>query len=237
MNKQEKARRISERAGVSIVEAEQALDICNGDMLESVVYLEAAGKVHPANYGSYNNAAFQNMASEKNNYSGTYYSGVDTRAYDNAAGMEGFAGNVRSFTNSYSGNTYYSGSYSTGTGTQYSEEFRQAQNAYAKECKSGNDFGETMGKVASFIGGLIAKAWSIKFCVSRKDEEMFKLPLLILIIMAISVFWLTGILLVVGLFCECRYRFEGTESHDEKLNSFCDRASSTCDDIKREFNK
>jgi len=49
----EQVDKLKERANVSYADAKQALEECNGDLLESVIYLEKQGKVQEGSVGSY----------------------------------------------------------------------------------------------------------------------------------------------------------------------------------------
>lgn len=53
MDELEKVERLRERANVSYEEAKKALEECNGDMLDAMVYLEKQGKVKQPNQTSY----------------------------------------------------------------------------------------------------------------------------------------------------------------------------------------
>ncbi len=128
------------------------------------------------------------------------------------------------------------GSYTTGyNDNTFSYEFANAQENYEKSCKGGSGLGDTLDKFFSWAGRMIKRSWEIKFRVFHKGEKLLELPLLIVIVTTIVAFWLTVILLLIGLFCDCNYRFVGVDSVSVDLNSMSDRASSFCEDIKKDF--
>ena len=184
MDNLEKAEKIREKTGVSYEDAKKALEACDYDMLDAIVYLETLGKIKGPASVSYTSVN-----------AGEYY--------DRDMG---------------------------------SAEFIQAQKNYEKSCK-GSDLGETIDKIASWVGSVVKKAWDIKFVVSRKDEEIFRIPLLVLIVLMIVTVFTTLVVLVVGLFCDFRYRLDGVDDVSVNINEFCDRAGNAASDIKKDFQK
>lgn len=182
MDNLEKAEKIREKTGVTYDEAKRALEACNYDMLDAIVYLETLGKIRGPQQSFYTSGSF-------------------TGEYNEAAG---------------------------------SAEFITYQQDYEKQCK-GTSMGESLDKVFSWVGKMIKKAWDIKFVVFHQEKEMIRIPLLILIILMFATVFVTAVVLVVGLFCDCKYRFEGVEDVNVNLNDLCDRAGSTAQDIKNDF--
>ena len=76
-----------------------------------------------------------------------------------------------------------------------------------------------------------------RFTIRRKSEELLAIPTIALIILLIFAFWITLILLVVGLFFGCRYSFEYQGKTAEKVNDILDRAADTAENIKRDFSQ
>lgn len=75
--------------------------------------------------------------------------------------------------------------------------------------------------------------------VWRNDKMMTSIPVLILILLVILVFWVTVPLIMVGLFMGCRYRFVGPDLGRESINDAMDNVSDTVGDmvgqVKKEF--
>ncbi len=172
----EKIEELRQKAYVSFEDAQAAMEACNYDMLDAMVYLEKQGKVKEGITASY-----------------TTFSGTDT-----------------------------------------SQEFEQAQRSYEKSCQS-TSFGEVVNKFGKWCGRMIQKSLEIDFCVSRNDKLVLEVPVLVLILVLLIAFKLVAILLVVGLFFGCRYCFLGMDSATIDLNQFCDQASETCENIKKDF--
>ncbi len=176
MEKFEKVEVLREKANVSFEDAKAAMEACNYDMLDAMIYLEKQGKVHAGSTASY-----------------TTFSGTDT-----------------------------------------SQEFEQAQKSYKDSCQR-TSFGEVLRKFGKWCGHLIQKSVEIDFCVTKDDKLLLKVPVLVLVLALLIAFVLFAILLVVGLFCGCKYHFQGMETTTIDLNHICEQASETCENIKKDF--
>ncbi|MCR5149559.1 MAG: hypothetical protein K6C35_11430 [Eubacterium sp.] len=91
-----------------------------------------------------------------------------------------------------------------------------------------------MAKFIDWCASVLKKTWEIKFKVRKNAEEKLSLPLLVVIILMFA-FWVTIPLLIVGLFCGYRYRFEGVETVSINLNELSDRASLEIEALKRKY--
>ena len=70
--------------------------------------------------------------------------------------------------------------------------------------------------------------------IRKNDEEKFSMPLLVLIVLMFA-FWITIPLLIIGMFCGYKYRFEGMETVSVNLNDLSDRASLEIEALKRKY--
>ena len=83
---------------------------------------------------------------------------------------------------------------------------------------------------------LIKKIWSFLMdnhvIASRKGKQIVSIPLLVMLIIAVTDFKVTVILMVVGLFCGVGYKIEGKNFDDDsKINETLKKAS---DEIHRD---
>ncbi len=84
-------------------------------------------------------------------------------------------------------------------------EARQVNYDPASEIDHGlSGFGEK-------IRGLLKKSIEYKLAVFKGEKNIVELPLLIVIVLALAVFWLTAILLAVGLLVGCRYEISADQ--------------------------
>jgi hypothetical protein len=172
----EKVEALREKANVSYEVAKEAMEACNYDMLDAMIYLEKQGKVN-------------------------------------------------------SGST---ASYTTSSGTDTSQEFEEAQRSYEDSCQR-TTVGSVVGKFINWCGYIIKKSVEVDFCVTKNERLLLKVPVLALVLALLIAFWLFAILLVVGLFCSCKYSFQGIDATTIDLNGMCEKASETCENIKKDF--
>lgn len=177
MDKLEKVEKLREKTGVSYEDAKNALETCDYDLLDAIIYLEKLDKVK--------------------------------------------APEVESFT--------------TGAEQQTSTEFEQAQQTYTNDCNKVT-FGQMMDRFFKWCGKVLKKSVDSTFIVERKGQTMINVPVLVLVIALILAFWVVLPLLVVGLFCECRYHFEGIGDINVNLNSACDKMADSVDNLKSDVN-
>ena len=167
---------LRKKANVSFEDAKEAMEACDYNMLDAMVYLEKQGKV---NGGS-------------------------------------------------------TASYTTSSGTETSQEFEQAQKSYEDSCQR-TTLGEMLNKFGKWCGRVLQKSLEIDFCVTKNEKLLLKVPVLVLVLALLIAFWLLAILLVVGLFCGCKYYFQGMDTATINLNQICEQASETCENIKKDF--
>lgn len=177
MDKLEKVEKLRAKTGVSYEDAKNALEACDYDLLDAIIYLEKLDKVK--------------------------------------------APEVESFT--------------TGAEQQTSTEFEQAQRTYTNDCNKVT-FGQMMDRFFKWCGKVLKKSVDSTFIVERKGQTMINVPVLVLVIALILAFWVVLPLLVVGLFCECRYHFEGIGDINVNLNSACDKMADSVDNLKSDVN-
>ena len=65
---------------------------------------------------------------------------------------------------------------------------------------------------------LLVKSVTHSFVVRRRGRELLSLPVLVLLIVVLSLFKLSAVALLIGLFCDCRYSIEERRSADADPN-------------------
>lgn len=175
MDNLEKVEKLRQKTGVSYEEAKSALEACEYDLLEAIVYLEKLGKIPEPETASY-----------------------------------------------------------TTQDRRQSREFEQAQQEYQKDSTKRSS-GDTIQRFFKWCGRVLKKCCEATFEVSRNDKNMVSVPVIVLLLCLAGLFWLTVVLLIVGLFCGCRYSFKGLSKTSIDINDVCDKASETCENIKSDF--
>ena len=106
----------------------------------------------------------------------------------------------------------------------------QAQTAYEQSSKK-SKFGEYMTRIGAEIKRLIRAGLDTSFVIERKGQRLIALPVLVLVL-AVFFWWAAIPLLIVGLFFDCHYRFEGIGRVTVDVNKVMDKASEVADSIK-----
>lgn len=125
-------------------------------------------------------------------------------------------------------------------GPEQSSYTTQAENVKIeiddKECKS--SFSDNMRRFGKWCQKWIEKGNNNSFCVEKDNQEIFRMPITLLIVLLIFAFWVVVPLLVVGLFFNMRYQFSGPDvrSVDIDFNRAMDGAADAAESIKNEFN-
>jgi len=176
MEKMQKVEKLREKAGVTYEEAKRALEACDYDVLDALVYLEKLGLIESPKVSSY----------------------------------------------------------TTTSKDETSQEFDQAQKKYEDDC-NGTSASELFSKFFKWCGKVIKKGCETTFNVVKEGKEIMSVPVIVLVLATLLAFWLVLILLVVGMFNDCKYYFKGFEKTTVDINEICEKASQTCENIKNDF--
>lgn len=68
----------------------------------------------------------------------------------------------------------------------------------------------------------------------RRDQPVTALPVLILVLLLCCAFWVTALILVLGLFLGFRYRFSGPDLERDDLNGMMGSVADTAADLGRQ---
>ena len=172
MERYEMAELLSQKAGVSLEEARQALEENNWDMLDAMIALERAHK--------------------------TAQAGVRMET-----GPEG-SGGVRKV-KSVSGH------------------------------KGQDFFSNGFAVLWEYIKKLFRIMLDNNFVVTRHGKQIMAVPVLVMIVLLFASFGLMLVVLIAGLFCSCRYHFEGRQLGKESINNAMGKMSDVAEDIKSSF--
>ena len=117
---------------------------------------------------------------------------------------------------------------------QASSQFEEANKTYEDSCQ-GVSFGDMVHKFFRWCGKIFRKGCETSFEVTRNKEKILSMPVIAFVLLLVFAFWVVIPLLVIGLFCDCKYRFNGIEKTEVDLNDICEKASETCEEIKKDF--
>lgn len=74
------------------------------------------------------------------------------------------------------------------------------------------------------------------FCIKRKDELIFKVPVWVFVLILIILWEIVVPLMIIALFLDCHYSFSGKDDL-EGANKAMEKASAMADKVKDEFDK
>lgn len=97
-----------------------------------------------------------------------------------------------------------------------------------------SDFRGTMGRIGNQLVYLINKGNQIMIDVSRGGKVVFSLPLTVLALLLIFMFWVTIPLLIIGLFFGFTYSIRGSGAGAGVVNQAMEKASEFANNIKQE---
>ncbi len=126
----------------------------------------------------------------------------------------------------------YATSGSTAEAQAY-EEMSQAQSDFESSTKP-SGFTVACRRVLAWLKRALRRSVEIKFVVTRRGDVVLDVPLLLLVVLLVFAFWVLVPLLIVGLFLEFRYSFEGVGKVTVDVNEWSRKASDGVDHLKRD---
>ena len=176
MSKLEKAQIVHDKTGASFEESREALEACDYDVLDAIVWLERRGKAQ-----------------------------AQTTSYTTTVTEEDIT----------------------------ATEMSQAQSDYERATKD-SGFTKALNSILDFIKRALRKSIDVSFVAERKGEQVLSMPVLLLVLLLIFAFWIVLPLLIVGLFFNFRYHFDGIGSVTVNINDVMDKASNGAESLKRD---
>lgn len=98
----------------------------------------------------------------------------------------------------------------------------------------GSSFKELMGRFFRWCGEIINKGNRNSFEVVRGEQKVISIPVTVLALLLLFMFWVTIPLIVVGLFFGYRYMFIGPELGKEDVNRAMDSVADAAESLKKE---
>lgn len=89
----------------------------------------------------------------------------------------------------------------------------------------------------TWLGDLFTKGGRNMLEVSRGGSVVLTIPVLVFVLLLLLAFWVVIPLLIVGLFCGCRFALRGPELEREEVNRVIGKASDVVEGIKQEFTR
>ena len=173
-SKLEKAQVVHDKTGASYEEAREALEACDYDVLDAIVWLERRGKAK-----------------------------TQTASYTTTVTEEDVT----------------------------TTEMSQAQSDYERATKDGG-FTKALNSIFDFLKRVLRKSVDVSFVAERHGEQVLSMPVLLLVLILIFAFWIALPLLIVGLFFDFRYHFDGIGPVN--INDVMNKASDGAEALKKD---
>ncbi|MBS5450286.1 MAG: UBA/TS-N domain protein [Coriobacteriia bacterium] len=126
----------------------------------------------------------------------------------------------------------YATSGATSADEQDAARMAQAQSDYEQSTKA-NAFVDGFSRFMGWLKRVLRKSVDTSLVAERQGRQMFSMPILIVILLVVFAFWVTIPLLIISLFFEFRYHFDGVGTIEVNLNDLSDKASDGVDNLKR----
>ena len=98
-----------------------------------------------------------------------------------------------------------------------------------------NEFTDALKRFGRWCLKWIKRGNTNYFRVTHKGKEVITIPITLLVVLLCFAFWVVLPLLVIGLFFNMRYHFEGPNVRAVDLNQAMEEAADTAENIKHEF--
>lgn len=96
-------------------------------------------------------------------------------------------------------------------------------------------FGEMLGRFGRWCAKWINKGNVNSFCVEKNHKEILRVPVTLLIVLLIFTFWVIVPLLIVGLFFDMRYHFQGPDVKSVDINKAMVTVADAAENIKSDI--
>ena len=243
----EKIERLMDRADVEYEVAKEALETANGDLLEAILALEQDGKFGP-NAGRGTAAATTGGGVPATVVGQSYGAGMfpQTQVAPNFTfGADAAEAKTKKAdkkkqkrNNGQAGNPGYSAgqnnAYWQNNGAQWQNgnSYGQPGRPYRYKDES-TEFEDNAKRFFRWLGRVIKAGFVNYFEIWRKGERIMYFPVILFLLCLIHwVFWLALAILIIGLFCGCRYHFSGPHLGRKSVNDAMNEASDIAEEFK-----
>lgn len=115
-----------------------------------------------------------------------------------------------------------------------SVEMAKAQNSYEQATRP-NGLVKALNRMLEWLKGAFKKSMDIRFVIEHKGRQVMTMPLLALIVLIlIPPVWMLIPLILISLFFDVRYRFEGLRPVTLDINEMSNKMSDGAEALKRD---
>lgn len=128
------------------------------------------------------------------------------------------------------------GRYQTGSGA-ISKSVLKEEKKDEKQGNSSNrsEFKQNMKRLLHWCAGIIHKGNVNFFVIEKNGETLMRLPITVLVLLLLVIFWIVLPLLIVGLFFNFRYTFQGPDIKNNTVNDAMNNVAAAAEEIKNDM--
>jgi hypothetical protein len=134
------------------------------------------------------------------------------------------------------GGQYNSGSIEPAA-AQTKEEFKKEKTHTKSGSGEKSAFSRNMSSFGRWLCDVLHKGNVNALVVEKNGASVMRLPITVLVIFLICAFWIVVPLLVVGLFFNFRYYFQGPDIQSTKVNDAMNTVANAAEEIKSDMKK
>ena len=98
----------------------------------------------------------------------------------------------------------------------------------------GASFGELIGRFFRWCGAIVNKGNRNQFDIIKDGEKIMSIPVTVLAVLLIFMFWIVIPIMILGLFFGYRYVFTGPDLGKENVNRAMDSVANAAENLKKE---
>ena len=121
------------------------------------------------------------------------------------------------------------------TASYSTKDAEQQEAPVSQTVQDKTTFGDLFRRFISWIGKWVQKGNQNFLRIEHKGKDLMNISITVLILLLLIAFWAVLIVLVVGLFCGCRYSFWGPQLGREDVNQAMDKAHDMAEELKQDF--
>lgn len=111
----------------------------------------------------------------------------------------------------------------------------QRETVVAQPVHDRASFGELFRRFVAWLGKWVQKGNQNYLRIEHRGKDLMNISVTVLVLLLLIAFWAVAVVMIVGLFCGCRYSFWGPHLGREDVNQAMEKASDMAEGLKQDF--